>query len=122
MNIHIGNLIRKKLEDTGMSKSELSRRINKSRQNVNHILSRKSIDTDLLLRISGALRFDFFHLFSEESLPSWNEGIAFYRKRKTTSPVKKADAPDIIKDLELARKEIAYLKRINELLEKKEKK
>ncbi len=63
--IHIGNEIKKVLETSDVSVSEFAKRINKSRGNVYSILSRKSIDTDLLHSISRVLNFDFFLLFSE---------------------------------------------------------
>ncbi|MCB9230827.1 MAG: hypothetical protein H6581_04155 [Bacteroidia bacterium] len=49
-----------------MTKSELARRINKARQNINDILNRKSIDTELLYNISVALDYDFFRHYVME--------------------------------------------------------
>ena len=43
-----------------MSKSELSRRINVTPQSTHYILAKNSIDTNLLLKISRALDYDFF--------------------------------------------------------------
>jgi transcriptional regulator with XRE-family HTH domain len=63
--IHIGNEIKKVLDASDVSVSEFAKRINKSRGNVYSILSRKSIDTDLLRDISQVLNFDFFLLFSK---------------------------------------------------------
>lgn len=66
MSLHIGKLIEKRLEYVGMSKSEFARRINRARQNVNDILNRQSIDTELLASISRALRYDFFQVYMEQ--------------------------------------------------------
>jgi transcriptional regulator with XRE-family HTH domain len=63
--IHIGNEIKKVLDASDVSVSDFARRINKSRGNVYSIISRKSIDTDLLRNISEVLNFDFFLLFSQ---------------------------------------------------------
>lgn len=63
--IHIGNEIKKVLDASDVSVSDFAKRINKSRGNVYSILSRKSIDTDLLHSISQVLNYDFFLLFSE---------------------------------------------------------
>ena len=49
-----------------MTKSELARRINKARQNINDILNRKSCDTELLYNISVALDYDFFRHYVME--------------------------------------------------------
>ncbi|MEM6272809.1 MAG: helix-turn-helix transcriptional regulator [Bacteroidota bacterium] len=57
---HLGQLIDKYRETIGMSKAELARRINTSRQNIHLILAKKSLDTDQLREISNALNHDFF--------------------------------------------------------------
>lgn len=94
MNIHIGKLVLDKLKERGISKSEFARRINKSRQNVQDIFKRQSLDTQLLSEIGEVLTFDFFSALS-----------------------KKPPKDDkLVADL---KKEIAYLKKINSLLEKK---
>lgn len=66
MPLHIGKLIEERLSHKGMTKSELARRINKARQNINDILNRKSIDTELLYNISVALDYDFFRHYVME--------------------------------------------------------
>lgn len=43
-----------------------SSRLSCTRANVYKILEKKSIDTDLLLRISKILDYDFFKLYSKE--------------------------------------------------------
>ena len=60
VNIHIGNIIEKKLTELGMKKSEFAKRIHKQRQNINDLLSKESIDTNDLILISEILKFDFF--------------------------------------------------------------
>lgn len=62
--VHIGKEILNRAKEKRIGPSELARRINKSRQNVNHIFHRKSLDTDLLQIISKALEFDFFRLYN----------------------------------------------------------
>lgn len=75
MKIHIGRLIEEQLEKVGMSKAEFGRRINTSRQNINTLLRRESLDTDLLHNISKVLGHDFFQYYiiykidDPESLP-----------------------------------------------------
>lgn len=59
-NINIGLLIERKLQEKGVSKSELARRIGIANQNVNRLLSKPSIDTDKLAAISRALGYNFF--------------------------------------------------------------
>jgi hypothetical protein len=66
MEIHIGQLIKKRLQETGVSKTEFARRINKTSQNVYDIFERKTIDTGLLYTISTILDFNFFEPYSLE--------------------------------------------------------
>lgn len=63
--IHIGEMIRKVVAEKNVSGAEMSRRIATTRQNVNKIYLRSSIDTSQLLSISHALDFNFFQLYSD---------------------------------------------------------
>lgn len=62
--IHIGTLIREQLKKSGMTKSELSRRIGTSPQNIYGIFKRVTIDTGTLQLISKVLDFDFFRYYN----------------------------------------------------------
>lgn len=65
--IHIGEQIKIVFETKGISVTEFARRINKSRENMYSIFSRKTIDSGLLLAISRVLEFDFFKLYSKNN-------------------------------------------------------
>jgi hypothetical protein len=65
--IHIGQQIKIVFETKGISVTEFARRINKSRENMYSIFSRKTIDSGLLLAISRVLEFDFFKLYSKNN-------------------------------------------------------
>jgi len=58
--VHIGNKIKSVLESRGLSVTEFAKRINKSRENIYSIFTRKTIDTGLLKSISSVLDYDFF--------------------------------------------------------------
>lgn len=59
-NIHIGKLIKERLkEKADMTVSEFAKRINRTHSTVYDIFDRKSIDIDLLLKISEVLQYDF---------------------------------------------------------------
>ncbi|MCL1969842.1 MAG: hypothetical protein FWF65_09920 [Bacteroidetes bacterium] len=58
-DIRIGNIIEEKLIERSMTKTEFAKKINRSRSDVNDILKRKSIDTNLLIEISKTLEYDF---------------------------------------------------------------
>ncbi len=66
MPAHLGKIVLSKLKERGMSKSEFARRINKSRQNVQDIFNRDSLDTKLLSDISNVLDYNFFTDLSEQ--------------------------------------------------------
>ena len=59
IDIHIGTIIQEKLTVKSMSKTEFAYRISKERTTVYDILTRKSIDTELLIKISKVLDYDF---------------------------------------------------------------
>lgn len=63
--VNIGLAIEQRINQLGISKSELARRIGIPNQNVNRILGKEGIDTDKLEEICRALDFDFFKLYSE---------------------------------------------------------
>ena len=54
--IHIGSLIKEKMEERGLSVSDFAHALHYERTN---IFKRSSIDVDLLLRISEVLAYDF---------------------------------------------------------------
>lgn len=58
-NIHIGSIIRQKLEESPLSIAEFASQINRTRTTVYDIFNRKSIDVDLLLSISEVLDYNF---------------------------------------------------------------
>ena len=64
--VHIGDLITEKVREIGITKAELARRTNMSRQNVNSILKKPSLDTALLSRISKALHCNLFSAYENE--------------------------------------------------------
>lgn len=71
MSIHIGQLIKEKVTEKRLSQEALGKMINTTKQNVGNIYKRRSIDTQLLLKLCVVLEFDFFESFyAEEPLKS----------------------------------------------------
>ena len=64
--MHIGKLIKQQMDEQGKSVVWLARQLSYSRTNVYKIYDKSSIDTDVLLRISILLQYDFFKLYSED--------------------------------------------------------
>ena len=67
-DIHIGEIVMKEIHNAGMTKAEFGRRINTSRQNVNTLLKKKDLDTEILKKISVVLRRNFFSEFAVRQL------------------------------------------------------
>ena len=65
-SVNIGEEILSRLNQMNVSKSEFGRLIGIPQQNVNRILERKSIDTEKLIKICSALKFNFFSLYFDE--------------------------------------------------------
>ena len=67
-NIHIGHLIREQLKADDRSVSWLAREIHCTRNNVYKIFNKPSLDSDLILKISIAMQFNFFQYYTAEFL------------------------------------------------------
>lgn len=117
MSIHAGKLVKEVFSNSGMSVSELGRRIQTSRQNVYRIFERPSIDTALLKRLGEALQYDFFRHFinplAEGSLP--DAEILNAEKSKT---VLYKEAENLQRELSDLKEKYKLVQRVNELLEK----
>lgn len=66
MNMHIGSEIKIELEKQGKTVVWLAQQLSYSRANIYKIFDKTSIDTDVLYRISIALQFDFFKIYSNK--------------------------------------------------------
>ena len=64
--IHIGEAIRKQVEEQGRTSVWLARELGCHRTNLYKIYDKRTIDTCVLLRISRILNYDFFKLYSGE--------------------------------------------------------
>ena len=60
-DIHVGDIIKQKVEDSSMTVTEFAEKIHCERTTVYDIFERKSIDSELLFRISETLNFDFYN-------------------------------------------------------------
>ncbi|MGZ4054452.1 MAG: hypothetical protein ACXVDZ_10585 [Bacteroidia bacterium] len=126
MNIHVGKAILKKIEETGISKSEFARRINRAPQTVQHIFVKQSIDTNLLLDISTVLKFNFFALFLKEDQMKQLGSVSDNKgqlKRLTDKIDKLTEVNNLLeKSLKDKEKSLKDKERIIALLEKKQSK
>lgn len=62
--INIGELIKEKQIELGITNAKFAEMLNIQRQNVNALLSKTSIDTEKLASISEVLNYNFFQHFT----------------------------------------------------------
>ncbi|MBR2103225.1 MAG: XRE family transcriptional regulator [Prevotella sp.] len=63
--IHIGQIIKKQVAETGKTTVWLSQQLGCHRTNLYKIYEKPTIDTGMLMRISRALNHDFFSYYSD---------------------------------------------------------
>jgi hypothetical protein len=73
MIINIGEKIRQRAKELRIGPTEFAKMISSTKQNIYSIYSRKSLDTQLLTKISQALEFDFFRYYTTSDLNFINE-------------------------------------------------
>lgn len=102
--VQIGEKVQQVFESRNMKLAELADKLGTVRQNVYRIFKKQDLDTGLLTRISEVLDHNFFHYYRTEE-PGGNDANQELEATKM--------------QLELARKEIDYLKKIIHLMEEK---
>ena len=123
MAAHIGKIVRKHLEEVGMTKSEFARRLETSPQNIYGIFKRKSIDTELLKEISAVLNYDFFQYYTTSAMVVNEEKAGYATKDKVfTAMDLHREVERLRKDIEILRNENQYLKEIHQLMKEKQSK
>lgn len=63
--VHIGEEIKKRLDERKMSKSEFARRIGAQQQHINRVFEKDTIETKRLEAVCEALDFNFFSLYCD---------------------------------------------------------
>lgn len=66
MSIHVGQEIRRRLEEKNCTVVWLAHQLSCSRTNMYKIFEKPHLDSEMLLRISVALDYDFFALLSNQ--------------------------------------------------------
>ncbi len=64
-DIHLGQAIKKRFDETGMTKTEFGRLIGVPQQHVNRIFERETMETKKLIKVCRALEYNFFALFCQ---------------------------------------------------------
>ena len=98
--MHIGEKVRARAKELRIGPTELGKMIKTSKQNVYGIFERKSMDTELLQKLSKVLEFDFFvYYYSAGNGASLNNPAGYYGKRKKPLIDEEADAIHELKEL-----------------------
>lgn len=63
-NIHIGNLVRSKVEEHQISIERICRFFGQTEEDIEKMYHTKSMDTDILLKWCKLLKFDFFRFYT----------------------------------------------------------
>ena len=96
-DIHLGELIQKRVEETGFSSDRVMNFMQCTHEELRQMYKSKSLDTETLLKWSKLLTYDFFRIYSQHlvlySPPSSSE---FYQKAKDD---KKTQLPEFRKNI-----------------------
>jgi transcriptional regulator with XRE-family HTH domain len=65
-NIHIGEMIKQKRKENGMTVTAFAKAIHRTRTDAYSIFKRESIDIELLTKISEVLNYDFVAKYSPQ--------------------------------------------------------
>lgn len=103
-SVHIGELIQQVFEQKTVKLSDFAEQLGTVRQNVYRIFKKRHLDTGLLLRISQVLEHNFFQYYCQEG---------------EQDSLKDLQLTKLNEELNLASKEINYLKKIIALMEER---
>jgi hypothetical protein len=107
--VEIGEKIKEVFDHRQMKLTDFADELGTVRQNVYRIFKKRHLDTGLLLKISQVLSHNFFQYYVPKPEETSNEDIQLL----------KSETADYLKQLELSRKEIEYLRKIIKLMEEK---
>ena len=125
----IGQKIKDVFEGSGIKIGDFADRLGMVRQNVYRIFERTHIDTGLLIRISELLNHDFFQYYTKPTIEKTEDTVYTETlERKATEVQTEVDCTAVVaelsrtkSELELANREIMYLKKIIDLMEERAK-
>jgi transcriptional regulator with XRE-family HTH domain len=111
MKVEIGQKIKEVFDKRQMKLTDFADELGTVRQNVYRIFKKRHLDTGLLIKISQVLDHNFFQYYVVSASPDPNSGekIADLKKELNNQNY----------ELDLARKEVDYLRRIIKLMEEK---
>ena len=92
-NIHIGSLIKMRIEERNMNVLRICKFLKCTEEELISILSKKSLDSEIILKLSTLLEYDFFRLYSQYLILYSPQTIS------TNNPEKKTALPQYRKNI-----------------------
>jgi transcriptional regulator with XRE-family HTH domain len=111
MKVEIGNKIKEVFDQQNMKLTDFADELGTVRQNVYRIFKKRNLDTGLLVKISEVLNHNFFQYYVPV-VP-----VADHENEQIKKMI--SDAAEYKRQLDLAKKEIDYLRKIIKLMEEK---
>jgi hypothetical protein len=112
MAVEIGHKIKEVFDHQNMKLTDFADELGTVRQNVYRIFKKRHLDTGLLLKISQVLNHNFFQYYISSSETGDVFQVAELKKLSQENT-------EHLRQLELAKKEIDYLRKIIKLMEEK---
>ncbi len=121
MEIHIGSIISRVAAEKKMGTRYLAEKLGMVSGSINRLYSYKSVQTEQLEMISAVLDYDFFGVFSEELNKKKAEEEVLGCEKMLAEKTAELEGykKETAKEMEILRREMGYLKEINDLLRKK---
>lgn len=122
MAFHVGNKIVQILGQRHMTKQDLGKAIGIRPSTATYVTSRESIEVDTLQKIGNALQYNFFKHYpvTEAGTPVVPDaGEAEKKMLLEKIALLEKEIEDCKRDLAMQKQENVYLKKINDLLERK---
>ena len=120
MSVNIGEKIKQRAKELRIGPTELGVLLNTSKQNIYSIYKRKSLDAETILKLSVALKYDFFDYFKITQ----SENLSEITENNTpeNNLVSYNEFIKLKNDYEHLKEKYELLKKVNQLLERKTKK
>jgi transcriptional regulator with XRE-family HTH domain len=112
MTVDIGQKIKEVFDRQNMKLTDFADELGTVRQNVYRIFKKRHLDTGLLLKISQVLNHNFFQYYVADT-----ETLDAHQSEQMRKLAN--EASEYQRQLELAKKEIDYLRKIIKLMEEK---
>jgi transcriptional regulator with XRE-family HTH domain len=111
MKVEIGQKIKEIFDKRQMKLTDFADELGTVRQNVYRIFKKRHLDTGLLIKISQVLDHNFFQYYVASATPDFHsdENVAELKKELNSQQ----------HELDLAKKEVDYLRKIIKLMEEK---